>query len=114
MREYVIKGRKGKKEWGRLYYSDKTGKFKIRFRDNIDIAKENPPAFVRVFLESKGQELDAYYSHMWVKERIIPPDRQNIASILKAAGLTAYREIDMLELCMGRCTFDDMYLERIR
>lgn len=114
MREYIIKGKKGKKEWGRLYYSDKKNQFRIKFRDNINIAKEKPPAYVRVFLEAGKQELNAEFSHMWVTDRIIPKDRQNIGTILKEAGLTAYREIDMLELCMGRCTFDDMYLERVR
>lgn len=45
---------------------------------------------------------------------MIPPDRQNIESILRAHGLKVYRVIDMLEMCMGRCTFDDLYLERIK
>lgn len=114
MREYVIKGRKGKKVWGKLYYSDKTNTFKVKFRDNINIKKENPPAYVRCFLESGRVELDRNMSYMWVNDRIIPKERQNIDSILKEAGLKAYREIDMLELCKGRCTFDDMYIERVK
>ena len=49
----------------------------------------------------------------WVNDRIIPKDRQNIAQILRENHLKVYREIDMLELCMGRCTLDDIYLERV-
>ena len=51
---------------------------------------------------------------LWVTDRIIPKDRQNIADILRENGLKHYREIDMLELSMGRATYDDLYLERIR
>ena len=113
MREYIIKGRKGKKTWGKLYYSDKTGKFRVVFREDIDIAKENPPALVRCYIEAGYWELKNDFAMMWVTDRIIPKDRQNIDSILRENGLTFYREIDMLELCSGRCTHDDMYLERI-
>ena len=50
---------------------------------------------------------------MWVEDRIIPKDRQNIVDVLKAIGKKVYREIDMLELNMGRATYDDLYLERV-
>jgi len=113
MREYIIKGRKGRKIWGQLFYSDKTGKFRIVFREGINIKRENPPAYIRCFLEAGHKELKNEWAMTWVTDRIIPKDRQNIDSILKENGLKFYREIDMLELCMGRCTFDDMYLEKV-
>lgn len=115
MREYIIKGgRNGQNTWGRLYYSDKTNKFKIIFRDDINMKKEKPPAYVRCFIEAGHITVKDDLAWMWVTDRIIPRDRQNIDSILKAAGLKYYKEIDMLELCMGRCTFDDMFLERVK
>ncbi|MBO5164052.1 MAG: hypothetical protein J6B75_06345 [Ruminococcus sp.] len=115
MREYTIKStRKGKDYvWGTLYYSDKTGKFRMRFRCAPDeMKKDNPPAMIHRFMTNGRMELDHELASLWVSDRIIPKDRQNIADILRENNLTTYREIDMLELCMGRCTLDDIYLVR--
>ena len=111
MRLYKIMDSKGN-FWGYLEYSDKNNKFNIRFRE-IDIEHEKPPAFIRLFYVKKGRKLDSRYSMMWVEDRIIPKDRQNIGDILKAIGKKVYREIDMLEMNMGRATYDDLYLERV-
>lgn len=114
MREYLIKDRGGKVTWGKLYYYDHQNRFKVVFREDIDIVKDNPPMYVKEFLKENMYTLDKDFSLMWVKARIIPKERQNIAEILRVNGLSFYREIDMLELCMGRCCFDKMFLERIR
>lgn len=116
MREYTIKStRKGRDYiWGTLYYSDKTSKFHIKFRCALDeMKKDKPPAMIHRFMTNGRTELDAELSLLWVSERIIPKDRQNIADILRENNLTTYREIDMLELSMGKCTLDDIYLTRI-
>lgn len=47
---------------------------------------------------------------MWVRQRIVPPDRQNIGQILKANGLEEYDEFSLLMLGSGRCAQDDYYL----
>ena len=103
----------GRYENGTLYYSDKTGKFRMRFRCAPDeMKKDNPPAMIHRFMTNGRMELDHELASLWVSDRIIPKDRQNIADILRENNLTTYREIDMLELCMGRCTLDDIYLVR--
>ena len=107
-------GNKGKVCWGKLYYSDKRGQFRLEFDPNIDYKKHHPPAYVSEFVKSQGYSIKGYFANCWAEDRVIPPDRQNIESILRAHGLKVYRVIDMLEMCMGRCTFDDLYLERIR
>lgn len=117
MREYTIKStRRGRDYiWGTLFYSDKTAKFRLKFRCSAeDMQKDNPPAMIARFMTNGRTELDAELAKLWVCDRIIPKDRQNIADILRENQLTTYREIDMLELCMGRCTLDDIYLERVR
>ena len=113
MREYLIKGAKGKKTWGKLYYSDKRNSFRIVFRADITM-KEKPPAYVHRFMTNGRTEITGDLAMLWVTDRIIPKDRQNIADILRENGLKYYREIDMLELSMGRATYDDLYLERVR
>lgn len=112
MREYLIKGAGGKKTWGTLYYSDKKNSFRIVFRSDITM-DERPPAYVHRFMTNGRTELTGELAKLWIIDRIIPPDRQNIAEILRVNGLKYYREIDMLELSMGRATYDDLYLERI-
>ena len=115
MREYTIKStRRGKDYiWGTLYYSEKTMQFRIKFRCSPDeMKKDKPPAMIHRFMTNGRMELDHELSHLWVCDRIIPKDRQNIDQILRENNLTTYREIDMLELCMGRCTLDDIYLTR--
>lgn len=44
---------------------------------------------------------------MWVRQRIVPPDRQNIGQILKANGLEEYDEFSLLMFGSGRCAQDD-------
>lgn len=100
--------------WETLFYSDKTGKFKLKFCCPLEeMLKDSPPAMITRFMTNGRMELDSEFSLMWVKERIISKDRQNIVQILRENHLKVYREIDMLELCMGRCTLDDIYLERV-
>lgn len=114
MREYNIMDRGGKVQWGKLYYNDKKNEFRLKFRDDIDIQRDKPPAYVSRFIINRGTDLRGWIAQMWVTDRIIPKDRKNIVDILREAGLKHYREIDMLELCLGRCTFDNMYLERVK
>lgn len=113
MREYIIKGANGKKTWGTLYYSDKRNSFRIVFRHDITLS-EKPPAYVYRFIMNGRTELTGELAQMWVTDRIIPKDRQNIDEILRVNGLQHYREIDMLELSMGRATYDDLFLERVK
>ena len=54
--------------------------------------------------------LDKIWDMIWVRQRIIPSDRQNLGQILKDNGLTEYDEYNMLMLTMGRCPQDDYYL----
>ncbi|MDR2712816.1 MAG: hypothetical protein LBB91_06860 [Clostridiales bacterium] len=46
----------------------------------------------------------------WVRERICPPGRQNIDSILHDLGLAEYDEMALLSYTNGRCDKDELYL----
>ena len=50
---------------------------------------------------------------MWVQQRIIPSDRQNLGQILKVNVLDEYDEFKLLMLSNGRCTQDNCYLVEI-
>lgn len=49
----------------------------------------------------------------WVRERIIPPNRQNISSILHELGMKEYSEIGMLVAYKGSRCQDDMWIEEV-
>lgn len=54
MREYKIMGNKGKVCWGKLYYSDKRGQFRLEFDPNIDYKKASSTCLCfRVCKESR-------------------------------------------------------------
>ena len=54
--------------------------------------------------------VNAYWSRIWVQQRIIPSDRQNIGQILKDNKLDSYDEFDLLMFPNGHCAQDDYYL----
>lgn len=49
-----------------------------------------------------------------MKERVVPPDRQNIGTIMRDLHMKKYSEFPILEYTSGRCCMDDFYLEEIR
>lgn len=56
---------------------------------------------------------DDYFARKFVKERVAPPERQNIGSIMRKIGITRYREFDLLMYNNGRSCQDDFVLEEI-
>lgn len=68
-------------------------------------------ALVAGFLrETWETTVNSYWSKIWVEQRIVPPDRQNIGEILRDNHLKEYDEYALLMLAMGRCAQDDYYL----
>ena len=59
-------------------------------------------------LARKGiREIDDKWSRLFVKERVVPPERQNIGMILREAGMSYYSEFPLLVYTQGRCSMDD-------
>lgn len=49
----------------------------------------------------------------WVRERVIPSNRQNINMILKTHRLKEYDEIKILEISEGKCSQDSLIVKKI-
>lgn len=113
MKIYAIKDGLDKKnrELAYLFYYEKEEKFYIEIPDQIDSTKL--PIVLALFYERGYRTINSYYSKQWVMDRIIPPDRQNIAQILKNAGLDHYDEFQLLIKSKGRCSQDSCYIEEI-
>lgn len=68
------------------------------------------PLILDSFARRGKTSINAYWSKLWVRQRVIPPDRQNLGEILKSNGLECYDEYALLTLAEGRCAQDDYYL----
>ena len=68
------------------------------------------PLLLESFVRQNETTVNSYWSKIWVQQRIIPADRQNIAEILRDNQLDEYDEYELLMLAEGRCAQDDCYL----
>lgn len=96
------------KDLGYLLYYEVEKRFYIELPENTD------PWELPLLLDSFGRRnettVNSYWSKLWVQQRIIPPDRQNIGDVLRDNHLKEYDEYALLMLAMGRCAQDDYYL----
>lgn len=96
------------KDLAYLLYYERSKCFYIELPDDAD--PWETPLILSSFLKKGETTVNSYWSKVWVQQRIIPTDRQNLGQVLKENGLSEYDEYDMLMLSMGRCAQDDYYL----
>ncbi|MCQ2462587.1 MAG: DUF2442 domain-containing protein [Clostridia bacterium] len=113
MKIFAIKSESGKnaKIPAYLIYYENTKTFYIELDENAD--EWETPLILSSFLRKGEKTVDAYHSRIWVQQRIVPPDRQNLGQILKENGLDSYDEYELLMLSKGRCAQDDYYLSPV-
>ena len=113
MRIFAIKDETMPKEQilGYLIYYENAKSFYIELPDDAD-PWEIPP-ILSSFVKRGEHSVNSYWSRIWVEQRIIPQDRQNIGQIIRDNALDTYDAFSLLLLSMGRCAQDDCYLEEI-
>lgn len=99
------------KELGFLYYYEKSKTFYIELPSDADPWETPMP--LDVFVKNNIFTVNSYYSMLWVRQRIVPTDRQNLGYILKANKMSEYDEFKLLVLNDGRCEQDDYYLTEV-
>ncbi len=52
-------------------------------------------------------------TRLFISQRIVPQDRQNIGMVLKDNGLEDYDEAKLFVLSDGRCAQDECYIKQI-
>lgn len=97
-----------KKDLAYLLYYETDKRFYIELPENAD--PWETPLLLSSFVQKGKSTVNSYWSRLWVQQRIVPSDRQNIAQILRDNGLKAYDEYALLMLSSGRCEQDDYYL----
>ncbi len=94
-----------------LLYDEDAREYRIEIAP--DAGEDDVPMLLIPFIWHKQRTLDATWSRTWVRERIVPPSRQNLGQILKANGLDDYDDFQLLMIGKGRCSQDDFALEEI-
>lgn len=99
---------KTQKDLAFLFYYEIEKQFFIELPDNADYWEN--PILLGSFVKRGEKTVSPYWSKIWVQQRIIPRNRQNIDQILRDNGLKEYDEFELLMLAKGRCAQDDCYL----
>lgn len=92
-----------------LQYDEQNGCFDLRICR--EAKAENLQGMLRVFYEKKMFEPGAKWSERWVRERIIPNERQGLGIMLRHNQMTRYDETQMLEKSGGACVQDDLIIK---
>lgn len=93
---------------GYLIYYEHDSSFIVELPEDADEWKT--PLLLSSYVKRKKFTVYPDDALMWVKERIVPSSRQNIASILKDSNLKEYDEYKLLMMNDGRCSQDNYYL----
>lgn len=94
-----------------LIYYEISDKYYIEVIDNV--SEWEVPFFLSSFVKKGIYTINSRFSYDWVKQRIVPTDRQNIGQILRDNNLKRYNEYELLMLGNGRCAQDDYCIEEI-
>ena len=113
MRVFVIRDETdtSKKDLAYLLYYEVAKCFYIELPEEAD--PWETPLLLESFLKRGEKTVNSYWSKLWVRQRIVPEDRQNLAQVLKENGLEEYDEFELLMAGKGRCAQDNYYLEEI-
>lgn len=110
MKHFRIYDQDNQIEIGTLLYYEGDRAFIIELREELDAW--TAPLMFAGMVERGIYTVPRKLGILWVRERIIPPDRQNISSILANHHMKEYDEMKLLELSGGRCAQDGMVIER--
>lgn len=100
------------KDLGYLFYYENPGKFFIEIPGHVD--EWESPLILSSLVRRGIRSVDAYWSGIWVQQRIVPVDRQNLGQILRDNGLQDYNPYTLLMLGHGRCAQDSCYVKPIK
>lgn len=94
------------KDLAYLLYYEIEKRFYIELPDDAD--PWETPLLLDSFAKRGEKTVNSYWSRIWVQQRIVPTDRQNLGEILRDNGLKEYDEFELLMLATGRCAQDDL------
>lgn len=94
-----------------LSYDEENDCYAIEIPETVN--PDNLPAIPGILARKGIRSIGDKWARQFVKERVVPPERQNIGQIMRQVGMTYYSEFPLLVYCSGRCCMDDFWLEEI-
>ena len=94
-----------------LIYYEAARRFYTEITD--DAGEWDVPFYFATLVKKGKRTVGPRNSRAWVRQRIVPQDRQNIGQILRDNNLKVYDEFRLLMLSDGRCAQDDFCLKQI-
>ncbi len=94
-----------------LTYEEDTDQYAIEIPESVD--PDRLPAIPGMLARNGIRSIDDRFARQFVKERVVPPERQNIGQIMRQVGMGYYSEFPLLVYCSGRCCMDEFWLEEI-
>ena len=111
MKIFAIQNEKDlpKRDLAYLFYYEREKEFYIELPEDAD--PWDTPLILSSFASKGKWTVDSKWSHEWVRQRIIPYERQNIGRVLKDNKLKEYDEFALLMKGNGRCAQDDCFIK---
>lgn len=95
---------------GTLLYFEREKAFIVELDDGLD--EWTAPLLFTAYVKRGIFTIPRDVSLAWVRERIIPSNRQNINQILKNHKLKEYDEMKFLEISEGKCSQDSLIVKK--
>ena len=113
MRRFAIKNKYfGDKTVAYLNYDESGHKYSIDVPDDVEAGEA--PLIISDFISKNERHIGDEWSRRWVRERVIPSERQNIGQILRENGMDHYDEFEFLLMNQGRSCQDECYISEIK
>lgn len=110
-RRFKIINEKKNELRGYLYYDTEKDKYSMKILDSYK--GQEPEIFFYVLNQRGITNVPQHLVDMWVRGRVITPNRQGLQGILKNCGMSEYNVFDLLIYAHGRCHNDDLCIEEI-
>ena len=95
MRRFAIKEENSEYPlWAVLTYDEESDVYGGEIPEEID--PDHLPAIFGILARKGIYRVEDKWARRFVKERVVPPDRQNIGMILRDVGMTYYHEFPLL------------------
>jgi len=106
-RQFLITDKAGT-DFGILTYAADTRVWHIEI--NPERTWDDTPLSLALHIKQGIYSLNERQSLEWVRDRIVPPNRQNINQLLGALGITEYDELVLIQHTKGVSTNDNLFL----
>ena len=111
MKAYEITDSERSEAVGVLLYFEKEKTFIAELKDTLD--EWTAPLLFAGLVKKGIFTMPRDTTLAWVRERVIPPGRQNIDAILSHHRLKEYDEMKLLELSGGKCSQDAICIKEL-